>query len=369
MLTLTPPHQPLPRAALEAPRGFAWWYVDLVDAAGNGLVFILASGLPFLPGPARRPSLNLAVYAGGAQVFYVLQELDADAAAFPADGGDDEIRVGQSRLRVHREGGRIALVADVDVDIPGVARARGTIAVDGVARVASTPEQTGLAGAVPGADDSVHAWSPQTGPCRGRAELVLDGERVTLEGRAYYDRNGSARPLHALGIDHWWWCRSAHEGAQGASERIAYVLWPTATGPSGGTSAAPLVLGLTVDARGATTCRQDLAVEVRRRRRTLYGMELFEHIAMHGPEGVFLDVKCDALVDSGPFYLRGLHARGVFEHVAPHRIDLPHHRPFVAQRVARSSSPELPFMLPLFFGHVSSRTRRTLSFWRQRWLA
>lgn len=359
MITLTPPHRPIPPAALRAPDGFAWWYLDLVDGSGNGLVLILASGLPFLPGPTRRPSLNLAVYGGGAEVFYVLQELEPHEAQFPADGSDTEISVGKTRLSVTRRDGRIVVRADIDVDVPGVARAVGTIVFEGVARVSSPVE--GAAVASP-ESDVIHEWSPQTGPCHGRAELMLDGEKTVLAGRGYYDRNGSVLPIQSLGIDRWWWCRTAMEGNEGPFDRVAYVLWPT-------TSGAPMVLGMTVDHRGQTTCMDGLTLDVRRRRRTLYGMELFEHVALRAPDGAaFLDVECRSVVDTGPFYLRGLCDGGVFEHVAPHRIDLPRHRPFVAQRVVRASSAAMPFLLPYFSGHASSRLRRTLSFWRQRWL-
>ena len=69
------PRFPAPEA-LTAPGGFVWWYLDLTDGAGNGVVLIWSFGLPFLPGyadaarkgqgqsPASRPSLNVAVYKG-----------------------------------------------------------------------------------------------------------------------------------------------------------------------------------------------------------------------------------------------------------------------------------------------------------------
>ena len=80
------PTTPMPRTLLDARGGFAWWYVDLVDEAGNGVVVIWSFGLPFLPGYASasragkgeragdRPSLNVAVYVRGELAAYVLEE-------------------------------------------------------------------------------------------------------------------------------------------------------------------------------------------------------------------------------------------------------------------------------------------------------
>ena len=41
------------RGVLDTP-GFAWWYLDVVDAEGTGLVLIWSFGLPFLPDPVAR---------------------------------------------------------------------------------------------------------------------------------------------------------------------------------------------------------------------------------------------------------------------------------------------------------------------------
>ena len=79
----TPPG-PTDGRALDVPGGFLWWYVDLVDDHGDGLVLIASFGLPFLPGlldaarrgaplaPRERPALSLALYRGGKTSFYVL---------------------------------------------------------------------------------------------------------------------------------------------------------------------------------------------------------------------------------------------------------------------------------------------------------
>ena len=50
----------------EAPGGFCWWYVDLVDERGDGAVLIWGFALPFLEPPtalpaAERPFVNLEI--------------------------------------------------------------------------------------------------------------------------------------------------------------------------------------------------------------------------------------------------------------------------------------------------------------------
>ena len=77
MIGLADPRGPLDRTLLDAPGGFAWWYMDAVDVHANGCVLIWSFGLPFLPGrgssarrgaprtPRSDPSLNIALYKEG----------------------------------------------------------------------------------------------------------------------------------------------------------------------------------------------------------------------------------------------------------------------------------------------------------------
>ena len=77
MITLTTSESQVPGDIVEAAGGFFWWYVDVIDAQGDGFVIIAAFGLPFLPGyadaarrgeappPSERPSLNVCVYDRG----------------------------------------------------------------------------------------------------------------------------------------------------------------------------------------------------------------------------------------------------------------------------------------------------------------
>ncbi|HSC89641.1 MAG TPA: hypothetical protein VLC09_20300, partial [Polyangiaceae bacterium] len=71
------------------------------------------------------------------------------------------------------------------------------------------------------------------------------------------------------------------------------------------------------------------------------------------------------LVDDGPFYQRFLlevesslgAGHGVFEVVAPARVDLPHQRPFVSMRIHRTGRSNSVW-LPLFSGPREGRWGR-----------
>lgn len=367
MITLTAPQRPLADAFCEVSGGFAWWYVDLVDKDGNGVVFIAGFALPFLPTttaaatPRQAPSVNLAVYERGRQVWYALQELDAASASTSSQDGVDDHHFGGSRLRVRREddgfgGARIVVTVDVDIIVDGVARAQGSIVVEGAARRGE--EAVGVTAAE--AADVDHDWSPQTGPSSGTARLTLDGVAWQMSGRGYHDRNGSRLPLQKLRIKTWWWGRLSGDN----EERIVYVLAPEGGGP-------PRVIGVVVDAAGRTTQREDLRFEVTRQHRSWFGVDVVDAVCVVADDGeVFIDAVIGAVVESGPFYVRSLWQTssgfGVFEQVEPARIGLQRHRPLVDMRVARRASFSL--WLPLFCGSAHTRFRRLARSWLRRLL-
>ena len=84
MISLTPPRHLRPPATLQSSGGFLWWYLDLTDDDGNGMVLIWSFGLPFLPGlasearagrpkqPAESPSVNVVLYRNGRADFCLL---------------------------------------------------------------------------------------------------------------------------------------------------------------------------------------------------------------------------------------------------------------------------------------------------------
>ena len=342
---------------LDAPGGFVWWYADLVAPGGDGAVLIWSYGLPFLPGyaaasrrgaaqrPAERPSLNLAVYRGGAPDFYLLQEYPAEPA--PAQELAQEQRVGRSVFRRSLDEGRCILDAALDCDLPGTrARVTGSLRVQGAAR---SPE-------APGAEPSApHLWTPLTGPATGTLRLELDGRPLAeLSGRAYHDRNVGRVPLHELGIDRWMWGRFPLADR----ELVYYLTWPRG-------SARPIHFGVEIGADGWTT-RTPLEVEVGPERRSFGGLPRPERMVLRAAGRPWLEVAHTRVVDAGPFYLRmlseartasGESAVGWSELCRPDRVDLAAHRPFVRMRVHRAAGRN-SIWLPLFTGPRSGRVGR-----------
>ncbi len=116
-MQLQSPDTPIPFEVIDAPGGFAWWYVDAFDADENGMVVIWSFGLPFLPGylhanrrgrpqtPRSRPSLNVVTYRNGKPDFYLLQEYPADRCGWTREGEREVWTFGHSRFEARRAGG------------------------------------------------------------------------------------------------------------------------------------------------------------------------------------------------------------------------------------------------------------------------
>ena len=343
----------LDRRLLDARGGFAWWYLDALNAQGDGVVVIWSYGLPFLPrrgrrtaSPRERPSLNVAVYRGGREAFYLLQEYPADEASWSPDG--THWRFGRSTIqsRVERDRRRVDLRLDCAVP-GGEDRLRGRIRLDGAARMATAERRA------PTLDD--HDWSPLTGPASVRARLrVGDRSILAFDGRGYHDRNGSRTPLERLGIRHWIWGRVA------ASDRelIYYLAWPPGDAP-------PQTTALEVAADGSTRV---VPIEARlgRRRFARWGMPYWDAIELREGGRSWLEIRHRALLDDGPFYLRfsteartaeGATAHGSGELVRPGRIDFGPLRPLVRMRVHHTGMPCSRFA-PLFSGPRETRLAR-----------
>jgi hypothetical protein len=358
MLALSDPTQPMRRAALDASGGFAWWYVDLVNSEGDGLVMIWSFGLPFLPGyrsgtntgrgvhARTRPSLNLSTWRNGRPDLYLLQEWP-EASVDWRDGTELVTFGDETTLQSTVADGRRSLCARLDLPLPGTTeRLRGTVEVTGP--VVRLPAPT--------TPDSVHQWSPLTTATPGSARLHVGEELVfALEGRAYHDRNESITPLDQLGIAYWVWGRTPI----GEGELIHYILWPQ----DGGALQAH-VWHIDADGDGrAWTVRQ---VEEGPRRRSLFGMRHHPDLILHTDHGT-VHVRTKKLIDNGPFYLRMLtdvdtpagSGSGVGEAIIPDRVDHPLHRPFVRMRVHNLDGPN-SMWLPLFSGPGRGRLRRLL---------
>ncbi len=348
LLHLSPPDRALPPALAECPGGFAWWYVDILDHEGNGLVLIWSFGLPFLPGylaaardgapelPAQRPSLNLALYRRGRLAYYQLQEYAPDSCSW--DG--EEQRFGRSVLRSSVRDGQRVMEAEICCDVPG-----GSETLQGVVRLEG-PARRGTDEATPSTLHT-HDWSPLVGPARGQARFNLDGSSYfRLDGRGYHDRNGSASPFDRLNIHHWIWGRAPFEDR----EVIFYLLWPRGGGP-------PELHGLEIDERGFTY-RSRLEARLSRKRRAVFGMPFWREVELRREGSPWLRVSLDNNVDDGPFYLRfsgraedrrGDTAPACVELVRPDRVDIGYQRPFVRMRVDQTAGSN-SVLMPLFAG-------------------
>lgn len=366
MLTLTAPDRALDRSLLEAPGGFAWWYIDLLDEDRNGVVLIWSFGLPFLPGylesvragrpqrPVDRPSLNVVLYERGRPSLYLLQEHARSEASWSADG--TAFRFGRSEIESRAEGTRWMVHARLDQPIPGTRdRLRGELRVDGPTRQIAGPEPAEL-------DPRLHDWTPLTAMARGEAHLRVGSDReVRIEGRAYHDRNGSQTPFDQLGIGEWVWGRAALPDR----ELVWYLLWP-----SRGDREATF-LGAEVAPDGSTRLLDGLRVTPRGSRRGRFGMRWWSQLDLDHQGRPWLRVVQEPPLDDGPFYLRsfvraiapdGATAVGTGEVCRPARIDRAHERPLVRMRVHRVDG-ESSRWLPLFAGPRKDRLRRLAATW------
>ena len=158
MLDLLTPQIKIDPEVLKKNGSFAWWYLDLLDENGDGLVLIWAFALPFLAGSgvsSERPSLALSVYKDGQAEFVLLTELEH--GEFSEQGW----RMGRSSFAQESRNGTRHLLVELDIDTPK-GPVTGTIRVDG-------PELGSMQGATDGSG-AVHGWSPQMGAGRAQAK-------------------------------------------------------------------------------------------------------------------------------------------------------------------------------------------------------
>ncbi|MFW5968319.1 MAG: hypothetical protein ACOCV2_12410 [Persicimonas sp.] len=365
LITVVPSGRRLDPSLLEAEGGFLWWYLDLVDEQGDGLVLIWSFGLPFLPGYAdaarrgcapaagARPSLNLSVYRQRALDFYLLREFDRERVAWHPDR--DRWKFGETEIRRELDDDRVQLHVELDCAVTGCAEPiTGEIHFEGARRKTSGEEEAAERGRL------THDWSPQSGPASARARLRQGGRGWDLSGRAYHDRNGGSRPLHDLGIDVWIWGRAPLPDR----ELIYYLLW-------GDGGRAPVCVGMTVDEDGTTDVIDDLDVVRRGRRRNLGGLTWWEELELSRGNTPWARVRHRTAVDSGPFYMRYLTevstsgappVVGIGELCEPDRVDLKRHRPLVRMRVDRAGDGN-SMWLPLFSGPREGRLGRLVSNW------
>ncbi|MBN2799886.1 MAG: hypothetical protein JXX28_12140 [Deltaproteobacteria bacterium] len=336
--------------ALDAPGGFAWWYADLLDDSGNGVVLIPAWGLPFLPGyagaarrgaappPLRRPSLAVSVYQGGRPAYYLVHELR------PQDTSRDghALRFGDSTLEFDRGSLRAVL------DLPGPGgRLKGEVLVDGVPRrpVVDCPTR-----------HPEHEWAPLCGPARGSWNLGVGGRRWCGDGSAYLDRNAGLAHLEALGIGRWTWARAQLPDRL----RVGYAVWT----PAG------LESSLIVDVMGdGTPVVRPAVAQPARSRRNAWGLRWWPSLTLVSG-AARMEISVRHRPDNGPFYLRHLcevrtevgDAPGMGEVCESARVDVAWQRPLVQMAVQRQGGPNSMF-LPLFSGPAEGRLPRWVRGW------
>ncbi|MEZ4235953.1 MAG: hypothetical protein R3F59_07270 [Myxococcota bacterium] len=323
--------------------GFAWWYLDLVDEAGDGVVAIVSLGLPFLPGYAssaragrapearERPSVCLAVVRGGRPWFWALHETDPEDVRWEPG----LVRLGGSRFEVRIDGDRVSARGVLQGQLPRCPW-RAELEVEGPLRRPSLGEPRSAA----------HEWTVLTAVARGSASVRACDRDLTVTGRAYLDRNTGDRWLGALDCADWTWGRLALPEA----ERIWYV----ATAGDGVAHSR----SVTIDARGHTEVVEGRASVVGWRR-TAWGLAVPTAVAVDRD----LVVPFGAPLDDSPFYARFLVAggggRGVAEVCRPGAIDAAWFRPLLRMTVCNDRAPaQNSVWLPLFGGTRAGRLAR-----------
>jgi len=363
LLTLSPPTAKLDPDLLEKPGAFLWWYTDMVNDRGDGVVLIWSWGLPFLVGiasaarrgaptpPSARPSLNVAVYKGGELDCYLLQEYSPSEATW--DRARDESRFGENRITRRRRGSRVELNIDLDAALPGTHdRLVGRVRISGIARTPSKAEGSNPI-------DPSHDWTPVCGPAHGEVDLSVGEKRYAFDARAYHDRNSGDAPLHELGFDHWIWGRLARADR----ESIYYILWPSAGGP-------PVCVGLDIKEDGTTEHIEELEVRLSRSRVELAGMRWHREIELSRGGEPWAHITPTSVIDNGPFYLRFMlsasfpgdrgQSFGIGESCVPDRMDLARHRPLVKMAIGQQARGDDSIWRPLFTGPREGRVKNLL---------
>jgi hypothetical protein len=287
--------------------------------------------------------VNLALYRGGQECLYLLQEHPEG----PYTGNELQV-IGDCRFERSTEAGRCVLQATLDCPVPGsTKRLTGSVYLEGTEPVP---------GSITSGTGASHQWTPLAAPASATVELRLGEQPVAAwRGRAYHDRNTGLHPLHELGIERWMWGRFPF----GDAERVYYLLWPQGGG-------APRCLGLVMYPDGTTSEVPNLQVELEGEQRSLFGVRRpgSLHLAQDGQP--WMSVNHTASVDVGPFYLRfqseavlpdGARALGWGELCEPDRVDLRRHRPLVRMRVHHATGGN-SLWLPLFNGPREDRVRR-----------
>ncbi|MEQ1508465.1 MAG: hypothetical protein ABMB14_39910, partial [Myxococcota bacterium] len=255
------------------------------------------------------------------------------------DWRPDRVVLGQSWLSVERSDGRVRVTGALAGALPGC-RWAAAVDVQGPARVSDPGEP----------DVADHEWSVVTAVAHGEVTVRANGAEHTVSGRAYVDRNGSDRPLHALGVARWHWGRLAFADRE--------VVWYAATDDRGAVSSRVM----TIDADGRSVAVED-AVRDAGRGFGCWGLGWPAVVSLPGG----IDVPLGRPIDDSPFYARfrvdvaGARgepvARGFAEVCRVDRIDRGWFRPLLRMTVCPATGPG-SIWLPLFAGPRDGRWAR-----------
>ena len=337
--------------ALHTPGGFLWWYVDIIDEQGNGLVLIWSFGLPFLPNyaskarklkpqsPKERPSLVISIYKNFQLDCYLFQEYCQDEVSW-----EDSIwRFGTNHMKTTPDGLSISL----SLPIP-----KTKLTLDGTIEISGTRRKEGTR-----TSQTVHEWVPILMPATANVHLVCGEEQYQFFGRAYHDHNSALSPLHNLNIQSWWWGRIALP----SQELIWYSLQSNDQSP-------PINLSISISKDGSIQIYDEGDCKCIKLRKSIFGLSSPSSFELNSPWKERISIKTKSIVDDGPFYQRYIvHAQtqqgegyGIAEQVVPDLVDGDWMRPLVQMRVAQSQRTHNSFWLPLFTGPKRGRWKRLI---------
>ena len=337
---------------------FKWWYVDLLDASGNGAVCIFSQGLPFLPTSTvkheERCAVNVVLYTEGKESFYLLQEYPATESEYTTihvnDSRHDTWTIGKHVFSRFIDGDSVQCTIEVEsttqLDTPH--SIHGQVHVQGA--LISDIEQLGR--------NSVHQWIPVTTQCHGTAAFKTLSTSVETRGSAYHDSNISLQPLQRLGISKWWWARVSME----THTWVVYFVDDVQS------SQPSVLLVASIDADGNWSTHPVESVDVHRRARSVYGLSMPTRWSISLASGTVLKLKRHSWLDDSPFYQRvvvelttnDVSSLGFMEHVVPTKLGIPWQQPFIRMKTHYQNTPG-SFFSPLFTGPSDNRWSRQLS--------
>lgn len=337
--------------ALHTPGGFLWWYVDIIDEYGNGLVLIWSFGLPFLPNyakksrnnnpqsPQERPSLVISIYKNFKLDCYLFQEYQPKEVFW----NETEWRFGASHFQQNDDRLSISLALPIPKTTLTL---KGNISIIGTRRTSGNlPSETN------------HEWVPILMPATADVQLHCGEESYNFSGRAYHDHNSSLEPLHDLNIQSWWWGRIALP----QKEFIWYSLQPNDQRP-------PINISISISDQGDVEIYDKGDCICQQYKKSIFGLSSPSSFVLDTPWKEKITVHTKSLVDDGPFYQRYIiHSQtqegsgfGIAEQVVPDLVDGDWMRPLVQMRVAQADKTNNSFWLPLFTGPQKGRWTRLM---------